>query len=274
MTQTILQIDAFTDRPFGGNPAAVCVLDGPAGERWMQDLAREMNLSETAYLHPEPSDPEAYRLRWFTPSVEVDLCGHATLATAHALWSEGHLPRDRTARFHTRSGVLTATLVEGWITLDFPATPVLDPPPGDPKALAKAVGGEVLYAGFSKFDGLVELASESALRGFMPDIAALAQVPVRGVIVTARAETPGFDFVSRFFAPQVGVDEDPVCGSAHCCLGPYWGERLGKTDLMAYQASPRGGVLRVGLRGGRVTLGGQAVTVCRGTLLGAANPDG
>lgn len=272
MGQTIIQVDAFTDRPFAGNPAAVCVLDGPRDDTWMQAVAREMNLSETAFLHPEGSDPGSYRLRWFTPNVEVDLCGHATLATSHVLWTEGHLPKDTPARFHTRSGLLTAEYRDGWITLDFPATPAVltSAPPVDPSALADAVGGPVEFAGFSKFDGLVELASESAVRSLSPDVAAIAALPVRGVIVTGRAETPGFDFVSRFFAPRVGVDEDPVCGSAHCCLGPYWGERLGKTDLVAYQASARGGVLRIGLRGERVLLSGQAVTVLRGELTAPA----
>lgn len=264
----MIQVDAFTDRPFTGNPAAICLLKGPRDDDWMQSVAREMNLSETAFLHPDAADPGAFRLRWFTPNVEVDLCGHATLATAHALWSEGLLTRDATARFHTRSGELTAEWLDGWITLDFPATPVV---PGlDPSALAEAVGGSVVFAGFSKYDGLVELESEAAVRSLIPVLPKLAALPVRGVIVTARAESVGFDFVSRFFAPSVGIDEDPVCGSAHCCLGPYWGERLGKTDLMAYQASPRGGVLRVGLRGNRVRLAGQAVTVLRGELVGDA----
>ena len=272
MAQSILQIDAFTNQAFGGNPAAVCVLTGPRDEIWMQHVAREMNLSETAFLHPDESDPGSYRLRWFTPNVEVDLCGHATLATAHALWSEGHLPRGATARFHTRSGLLTAEFADGWITLDLPATPAetSSPPVGAARRLADAIGGPVKCAGFSKFDGIVELESESAVRSLVPAFAALAALPVRGVIVTARAGTVGFDFVSRFFAPGVGIDEDPVCGSAHCCLGPFWGERLGKTDLTAYQASPRGGVLRVGLRGDRVRLAGQAVTVLRGELIDAA----
>jgi PhzF family phenazine biosynthesis protein len=230
-----------------------------------------MNLSETAFLHREGPEGESegdYRLRWFTPSVEVDLCGHATLATAHVLWSEGHLPADAPARFRTRSGLLTAVRRDGWITLDFPATPVLPDRPADPERLAKLLGAPVVAAGHSCFDLLAQLESEAAVRGLRPDIAGLKELPVRGVIVTGRASTPGFDFISRFFAPALGVDEDPVCGSMHCCLGPFWGSRLGKMDLVAYQASPRGGVLRVGLRGDRVALAGQAVTVLRGELIG------
>lgn len=274
MGQTIIQVDAFTDRAFAGNPAAVCVTDGPRDERWMQDVAREMNLSETAFLHREGDAASGtFRLRWFTPGVEVDLCGHATLAASHVLWSEGHLHGDAPARFQTRSGLLTADRRDGWITLDFPATPVLPSPDraADVAAMAEAVGMPVTDAGRSRFDWLVDVGSEQAVRALVPDMAKLAAFPVRGLIVTGRASTPGFDFVSRFFAPRVGIDEDPVCGSAHCCLGPYWGERLGKTDLVAYQASPRGGVLRVGLRGDRVRLGGQAVTVLRGELTGAGD---
>jgi PhzF family phenazine biosynthesis protein len=274
MGQTIVVADAFTDRPFGGNPAAVCVLRGPRDEGWMQLVARELNLSETAFLHPEDkSDAPVYRLRWFTPAVEVDLCGHATLASAHVLWTEGHLPPDTPARFVTRSGPLTAVLREGWIELDFPATPTGAACPGpvgtpaDPAALSEVVRAPVVAAGFSKFDLLVELGSERAVLDVAPDMARLAALPVRGVIVTARAETPGVDFVSRFFAPNVGVDEDPVCGSAHCCLGPYWGKKLGKSDLVAHQVSARGGVLRIGLRGDRVRLAGRAVTTLRGQLV-------
>jgi PhzF family phenazine biosynthesis protein len=265
MPQTIIQVDSFSDRPFAGNPAAVCPLAGPRDERWMQDVAREMNLSETAFLHPEGS-AGAWRLRWFTPTIEVDLCGHATLAAAHVLWEEGRLAPESVARFETRSGTLTARREDGWIELDLPATPVgTTPAPRD--VLARALGVPVRFAAFNAFDCLAEVESDAAVRSLRPDIGGLAAVPVRGVIVTSRAETPGFDFVSRFFAPRVGIDEDPVCGSAHCCLGPYWSERLGRSDLLAYQASPRGGVVRVRVRGPRVLLGGQAVTVLRGELL-------
>lgn len=263
MGQSIIQVDAFTARPFAGNPAAVCVLTGPAEERWMQQVAGEMNLSETAFLHPQ-GDGEGFRLRWFTPLVEVDLCGHATLASAHVLWQEGHLPDDRPARFHTRSGVLTAERKGEWIELDFPAEPA-EPAPAS-EALARALGVPIRAAGRNRFDALVEVDSEEEVRRLAPDLGRLGEIPVRGVIVTARASSPGFDFVSRFFAPRLGVAEDPVCGSAHCCLGPYWGARLDRTELTGYQASPRGGVVRVRLAGSRVVLGGQAVTVLRGEL--------
>ena len=269
MGQTIVQVDAFTNQPFGGNPAAVCVLSSPADERWMQDVAREMNLSETAFLHWDDASG-AYRLRWFTPEVEVDLCGHATLAAAHVLWTEGHLPVESRAWFQTRSGLLQAERRDDWIVLDFPVTPVqlLPGSVADSSSLAEVVRAPVKFAGYSRFDCLIELESESAVRSVAPDMAKLAALPVRGVIVTARGETPGFDFVSRFFAPRLGVNEDPVCGSAHCCLGPYWGEKLRKSELVAYQASPRGGILRLGLRGDRVRIGGQAVTVLKGELMG------
>lgn len=268
MSQTILQVDAFTDRPFSGNPAAICVLPGPADDAWMQSVALEMNLSETAFLYPESA--EVYRLRWFTPTVEVDLCGHATLATAHALWSEGHLAADKPARFQTRSGELTAVRNGDWIELDFPAIPLDPSRSADLEAVSQALNAKVVYAARNLFDLLAEVDTEEALRSLVPDMGKIAAFPVRGVIATARATTPGFDFVSRFFAPNLGVPEDPVCGSAHCCLGPYWAAKLSKTELIAYQASPRGGVLKLGVRGGRIKLAGQAVTVMRGELLGSA----
>lgn len=263
MSIRIVQVDAFTDRPFAGNPAAVCVLDGPRAEEWMQAVAREMNLSETAFLWREGE--EAYRLRWFTPTLEVELCGHATLASAHVLWEEGHLAAGQPARFQTRSGRLTAERRGEWIEMDFPAEPArpVEPPPG----LAAALGAAPLWTGRNRFDLLVELDSAAAVRALQPDIGALRRIEARGVIVTAPADTRGYDFVSRFFAPAVGVDEDPVTGSAHCCLGPYWSERLGRPEVVGYQASARGGVVRVRARGERVRLGGQAVTVLRGELL-------
>jgi PhzF family phenazine biosynthesis protein len=261
----ITQVDAFTDRPFAGNPAAICVLDGPAEERWMQMVAREMNLSETAYLHPE--EDGTYRLRWFTPVAEVDLCGHATLAAAHVLWEEARIGPEAPARFRTRSGILTATRRDGWIELDFPAEPV--EPAEAPTWLAGAVGEPIRFVGRNRMDLLVEIDADAALRALKPDIGRLGEIPVRGVIVTAQAAAgSGFDFVSRFFAPRVGIAEDPVCGSAHCALAPYWATRLGKDALMAYQASERGGVLRLRWSGDRVVLGGQAVTVMTGELLG------
>src|SRR5881397_1200483 len=258
----IVQVDAFASRPFSGNPAGVCVLPAPRDERWMQDVACEMNLAETAFLHPEN---EGYRLRWFTPTIEMALCGHATLASAHVLWEEGRLPADRQARFHTQSGLLTADRRGEWIELDFPATPPA--PAVAPPGLAAALRVGTRWIGRSKFDYLVEVDSEDVVRGLKPDLAAVERVDARGIIVTSHAATPGFEFVSRFFAPQSGVPEDPVTGSAHCALAPYWSAKLGKNELRALQASPRGGELHLRLVGDRVMLGGQAVTVLRGELL-------
>jgi PhzF family phenazine biosynthesis protein len=258
----ITQVDAFTDKPFAGNPAAVCILSAPAEESWMQNVASEMNLSETAFLHPEG---DGYRLRWFTPAVEVDLCGHATLASAHVLWEANHLRPDQPARFYTRSGLLTAKRDRGWIELDFPAlrTEPDEPAPG----LLEAMGATPTYVGKTRFDYFLEVESEQAVKNLKPNFQQLLQMRVRGIIVTSRAASAPYDFVSRFFAPGAGINEDPVTGSAHCSLGPYWKERLGKEDLLAYQASARGGVVRVGVRGSRVLLGGQARTVLRGELI-------
>jgi len=262
MAIRIVQVDAFTNRPFEGNPAAVCVLSEPAPDAWMALVAREMNLSETAFLVPQG---DGYNLRWFTPAVEVALCGHATVAAAHVLWEDGHLAAGCQARFHTRSGLLLADRHGEWIELDFPAQIAL--PAEAPPALLPALRAEARAVCRNRFDYLVELPSEEAVRAVKPDFTALREVEVRGVIVTARASEAGFDFVSRFFAPAVGVDEDPVTGSAHCALAPYWAERLGKLDMTAHQVSARGGVVRVKLRGDRVILGGQAVTVMTGELL-------
>ncbi|WP_129626613.1 PhzF family phenazine biosynthesis protein [Candidatus Oscillochloris fontis] len=262
MTIPIIQVDAFTATPFHGNPAAVCVLPAAADAAWMQQVAREMNLSETAFVvRREDGD---FDLRWFTPLVEVDLCGHATLATAHVLWQAGHLEAGAQARFHTRSGLLTANQDQDWIILDFPATPpeVTEPPAG----LAYALGVELVAVARSKFDYLVEVEHESLVRHLRPNFSLLRDLPVRGIMVTSRGTEP-YDFVSRFFAPAVGVDEDPVTGSAHCCLTPYWSAKLERSTFLAYQASPRGGTLRVELRGDRVLLAGQAVTVLRGELV-------
>lgn len=258
----ITQVDAFTDVPFAGNPAAVCLLPAPRDEGWMQRVAREMNLSETAFL--EQRD-DGFALRWFTPTTEVALCGHATLASAHVLWEDGHLKPNTQARFHTRSGLLTADRREPWIELDFPATPAVAA--GAPPGLTEALGAKPRFVGLSKFDYLVELDDEAAVRTLDPDLGAIARVPARGVIVTARANKGAYDFVSRFFAPQSGVPEDPVTGSAHCALAPYWSAKLGKQDLMAYQASTRGGEIRLRVEGDRVRLGGQAVTVLRAELM-------
>lgn len=257
-----LQIDAFTNRPFAGNPAAVCLLDEARDARWMQAVAAEMNLSETAFVRPLA---DAFELRWFTPAVEVDLCGHATLAAAHALWTEQIVANDEAIRFTTQSGILTCTRQADLIELDFPATPARQDE--TPPALAEALGVSPLYVGRSSFDALVLVDSEVTLRALQPDFRQLQQLPFRGVIVTSTADDAHFDFVSRFFGPAVGIDEDPVTGSAHCVLAPFWSERLGKSQMTGFQASARGGVVQVRLADDRVVLGGQAVTVLKGLLI-------
>jgi len=264
MSLTLVQIDAFTDRPFRGNPAAVCLLPAPRGDDFLQAVAREMNLSETAFLSRR--DDGGYDLRWFTPTVEVELCGHATLASAHFLWQERHVETGGAIRFHTLSGPLHARRGEGgWIELDFPSQAVR--PMGMLPGLAEALGEEPLFVGGNGSDLLVELASESIVRQRCPDVTALRRFPARGVMITAVGDAGAeHDFVSRFFAPNAGVDEDPVTGSAHCALGPYWAAKLGKEDLVGYQASARGGHVRVRPNGDRVTLAGQAVTVLRAEL--------
>lgn len=257
----IFTVDAFTDAPFHGNPAGVCPMAGPADESWMKSVAAEMKHSETAFCWPEG---EAFRLRWFTPEVEVDLCGHATLATSHILWEEGILASEEAAHYMTRSGALSATKRDGLIELDFPATA---PEPTEiPLDLAEALGAPILGLWKSRFDLLALLDNESTVRGLHPDIQALKSLGLRGCIVTAQATAEGFDFVSRFFAPGVGIDEDPVTGSAHCALGPFWADRMGKNEFSAYQASKRGGIIRVRVEGDRVHLGGSAVTILEGQL--------
>ncbi len=260
----IYQVDAFTDKPFCGNPAAVCVLSRPADEGWMQQLAQEMNLSETAFFHPFR---DGYKLRWFTPTREVDLCGHATLASAHILWEANYISPNESARFHTRSGLLTARKNrEQWIELDFP---MMTPEPAElPETVLSALGVTPLYTGKNGMDYLVEIGSEAELMRVRPDFRKLAEAPVRGVIVTSRSDNNAYDFVSRFFAPAAGVDEDPVTGSAHCALTPYWAAKLGKSQLNAFQASYRGGVLKVRTNGDRVILAGKAITVLKGEWLG------
>jgi PhzF family phenazine biosynthesis protein len=257
------QVDAFTSEPFSGNPAAVCLLTEPATDVWMQLVAREMNLAETAFVLARPDGD--FDLRWFTPATEVDLCGHATLAAAFVLWDRGVLSAGDPAAFHTRSGVLTATRAGEWIDLDFPSTP---PDPIDaPAGLIAALGVEPLFVGRSAFDYLVVVGDEDTVRGLHPDLRTLASIDTRGVIVTSRAQTPDIDFVSRFFAPAAGIDEDPVTGSAHCCLAPYWSARLGKRDFVARQLSFRGGELRVSYQGDRTLLRGQAVMTMRGEIV-------
>jgi PhzF family phenazine biosynthesis protein len=263
MSLTITQVDAFTDVPFAGNPAAVCILPEPMSDRWMQSVAQEMNLSETAFLLKQA---DGYSLRWFTPAVEIDLCGHATLASAHVLWSEGHLPIELEARFHTRSGLLIASHQGEWLQLDFPAnlSEAIEIPSNLTEAL---VGAKICEVWQNSLGYLVVLDSEKSVREIRPDFGLMSKLPVHGVIVTSLAnETSKFDFISRFFAPQFGINEDPVTGSAHCCLAPFWRDRLHKPEFLAYQASARGGVIKVRYEGDRVYLSGQAVTVLRGEL--------
>lgn len=263
MGQEIFQVDAFTNKPFAGNPAGVCVLPQPRDDGWMQNVAQEMNLSETAFLLRQ--DDGSYNLRWFTPATEVPLCGHATLASAHVLWKQGYLQPEETARFHTLSGLLTAKQAGEWIELDFP---MQVPAESEiPTELIQALGTKPKYVGETHRNYLVELDSEEIVSNLQPDFSLLKTLPVQGVIVTSKGTNSEYDFVSRYFAPNVGIDEDPVTGSAHCCLAPYWRDRLGKDNFLAYQASARGGVIKVSCQGDRVLLGGQAVLVLRGELV-------
>lgn len=257
----ITVVDAFTDQQFSGNPAAVCVLPEERSPQWMQSVAQEMNLSETAFLQRQA---DGFQLRWFTPVVEVDLCGHATLASAHALWEAGYLKSGQAARFHTRSGLLSAERSGEWIQLDFPSRPA--EPVTPPDGLLRALGVTPRYVGKNQLDYLIEVEGEEMVRQMRPDFRALAALATRGIIVTSQAASQTYDFVSRFFAPSAGVDEDPVTGSAHCCLGPFWKARLEKDEFVAYQASRRGGVVRVRMAEPRVLLSGKAVTVLRGEL--------
>ncbi|MBI4679152.1 MAG: PhzF family phenazine biosynthesis protein [Elusimicrobia bacterium] len=281
-----VQVDAFAEKPFRGNPAAVFVLPRPRPAAWMQEVASEMNLSETAFLRPLRG---GFSLRWFTPAQEVPLCGHATLASAHVLWERGTVGKGDPVRFHTKSGLLVARAKGGWIELDFPALP--QEPSACPAGLGLALGAKPRYVGRGPGTILVEVASEAAVRRLKPDPGALKRIHPGAFVVTARAagrqRLPrgrprrsasgldraagrAYDFVSRVFAPGEGIDEDPVTGSAHCCLGPYWRERLGKDEFTAYQASERGGLVRVSVRGERVLLRGKAVTVFHGRLSPAA----
>jgi PhzF family phenazine biosynthesis protein len=261
MTIPLFHVDAFTDRAFAGNPAAVCILPSWRADAWLQAIAGEMNLSETAFL---VNQADHFELRWFTPKVEVALCGHATLAPAHILWQYGYTSVDA-IRFSTKSGMLQATRRGDEIELDFPLKP--EEPAEAPAGLLQSLGTSATYVGRNQLDYLVEVESETALRGIAPDFGRLAKLPVRGIIVTSKSAEPRFDFVSRFFAPAVGVDEDPVTGSAHCCLGDYWRKRLGKTEFVALQASARSGVVKVRVTKDRAYLAGKAVTVAKGELL-------
>jgi len=263
----IFKVDAFASKPFSGNPAGVCILSSRKDKKWMQNIAREMNVSETAFLLKR--DDRSYDMRWFTPATEVKLCGHATLASSHILWETGSIEREEEARFHTASGLLIARRIrDNWIELDFPSKPERKASK-IPTNLLKALRlNHVKYVGTDGSDYLVEVESEKIVRNLRPNFPLLRSVPCRGVIVTSASPSKPYDFVSRFFAPKVGIDEDPVTGSAHCYLGPYWKKKLGKSEFLAYQASARGGAMRVrvGDDGRRVYLGGKAVTILHGSL--------
>jgi predicted PhzF superfamily epimerase YddE/YHI9 len=261
VTATLYLVDAFAEHAFTGNPAAVCILPRPRAEAWMQSVATEMNQSETAFLSKEGS---SWRLRWFTPKVEIDLCGHATLASAHALWEEGLEPAESPVHFATRSGDLVAWHVGGEVELDFPIRRPVET--AVPAGLAEALHVRVVSCAANNRDVLVEVASDEVVRRLAPDLRALAAAWRGGVIVTARSRDERWDFVSRFFAPGFGVPEDPVTGSAHCALGPWWGEKLGKADLVGLQVSHRGGVVKVRVDAERTFLRGRAFTVVRGEL--------
>lgn len=264
MTAPITLVDAFTSRAFGGNSAAICLLESPGDETWMRLVARELAMPATAFLHP---DGDGYRLRWFTSTTELELCGHGTLASAHVLWESGRLPSDRAAAFRTRGGALGARRHGDWIELNFPATPAVDAPA--PAGLVEALGVTPRWVGRSRLDYIVEVGDEQIVRDLQPDFARLREVQTRGVIVTSRSASPERDFVSRFFAPSTGLNEDPATGSAHCCLGPFWAERLGRSSLVAHQISSRGGVLKVTVDGDRARLEGQAVTILKGEIAAA-----
>ncbi|MFW6041181.1 MAG: PhzF family phenazine biosynthesis protein [Thermoplasmatota archaeon] len=258
----IYQVDAFTDTPFSGNPAGVCILNRAKEEKWMQNVAMEMNLSETAFLHKAG---DYYNLRWFTPEDEVDLCGHATLASSHILWEKGLVKKDKEIRFSTNSGILTAQRNKGWIEMDFPLEKVEKATP--PDKLTKALDIKPVYTGKSRFDYLIEVESENTVREVEPNFNLLKKVKTRGVMITSASYNKEYDFVSRFFAPRVGVNEDPVTGSSHCSLGYYWKNRLNKNKFKASQLSKRGGEIRVEVvEDKRVILGGQAVTVIEGEI--------
>ncbi|WP_161882903.1 PhzF family phenazine biosynthesis protein [Deinococcus alpinitundrae] len=263
LTQPVAVVDAFTSRAFRGNPAGVCLLAAPAPAEWMQLVARELNHAESAFVWPLDT---GFLLRWFTPTTEVDLCGHGTLAAAHALWESGALPPHETVHFQTPSGALSARQVDlGWIELDFPTEVAEETTP--PLDMAELLGVPPLWVGKNRLDYLVELASAAQVRALRPDLSRFGPLGLRGVIVTAAGDGD-HDMVSRGFFPNIGIPEDPVTGSAHCALTPYWAAKLGRRELSAYQASARGGELRLRLEGQRVKLLGQAVTTLRGFIAG------
>jgi PhzF family phenazine biosynthesis protein len=259
MELKLFTVDAFTDKPFAGNPAAVCIVENELTETQMKNIAFEMNLAETAFVRKKG---DIYGLRWFTPESEVDLCGHATLATSHILWQTGLHDKSETISYDTRSGILKANRVNDKIVLDFPADP--EHAVDIPDALVKTLGARPVYLGMAKWSYVAEMDSEDTVRKVVPDFILMKTLEAWGVIITARSKSPEFDFISRFFAPGKGVQEDPVTGSAHCALGPYWMKKLGKNEMRAFQASERGGVLDVKVDGDRIKLSGNAVTVIEG----------
>lgn len=262
MEVPVFRVDSFAERPFTGNPAGVCVLDSPADDAWMQAVAAELNAPATAFV---AELPDGFDLRWFTPVSPLSLCGHGTLAAAHVLWESGLISGDSIA-FHTKSGQLIANRSGADIELDFPARPQLREEGPIAADLANALGVAEVHVGRNDKDFLIEVATESEVRSLTPDFARLKELPLRGVMVTAQSATLGCDFVSRFFAPSIGIDEDYATGSAHICLGPYWAAKLGKTSLTGFQASSRGATIRVRLEGERVVLAGRAITILRGKM--------
>lgn len=265
MPTPIFQVDAFSDNPFEGNPAAVVLLDNPRDEGWMQRIAAEMNLAETAFA--EKTGTGTYNLRWFTPTTEVDLCGHATLATAHILWELDYEDDAMPIVFETRSGKLTCECSDDWVEMDFPAIPITPLKLNNSGWTSLGNVSEPKFVGQAGKNLFVQLNRDEEVLQLKPNLAEIAKLPYQGVIVTARTLTAEHEVVSRYFAPAVGIDEDPVTGSAHCAIGPYWAEQFQKKDILAYQASPRGGMVRVITRGDRVTLAGHALIVFRGELL-------
>lgn len=254
-------INAFASEPFSGNPAAVCILERDIEDDLKQQIAMEINLSETAFV---VSGEDGFNLRWFTPLTEVDLCGHATLAAAHIIWEEDIVKSNEIIKFFTRSGEIGVKMEDGLISMGFPTEPVI--PVENTEEVAKCINSQILYAARNRFDYLLEIATEDELKRLVPDFSAISGLDSRGLIVTCRSDSGDWDFASRFFAPRVGINEDPVTGSAHCALGPYWSSKLGKIDLTGFQASQRGGLVYVKIKEKKVILGGKAVTVMQGNL--------
>ncbi|MFE4429128.1 PhzF family phenazine biosynthesis protein [Peribacillus butanolivorans] len=255
-------INTFTDQPFRGNPAAVCFFSEEKNTEWMQQIAKETNLPVTAFiinLHKNECS-----LRWFTPSIEIPICGHGTLASSFFLWGKGYAQKNKPIVYQTKSGVLTSKLVDGMVQLEFPS--LIEKEAIAPDLLIKALGVVPTYVGQNKWDYLIEVQSEEIVRNLNPDIDLIAQLPIRGIIVTSQSDSSEYDFVSRFFSPAQGLNEDYVTGSAHCCLGPYWKSKLGKNIFQAYQASERGGVIKVEVVEDIVKLSGNAVTIFEGNL--------